>query len=439
MRRLLRENALCASLALLGCATLAWLGLYGLGWNDYETEARPAVEALIGGHLHAFLELAPLYGGSLIERAPFALLPSLWGGGALAVYRLLALPCLLASAALGVWLVARMRAERRPRLARAVALGLIVANPITLRALELGHPEDLLGACACVAAVLFAGAPSPTRRRAIAIGVLLGLAIANKQWAVLAAGVVLLALPAGRRLPCALAAAGVAALLQAPFVLGSAGNFTTGAGDAAASGSAIFQPWQLFWFLGHHGALVHGLYGVAKPGYRVPPGWVGSVSHPLVLLAALGIALALWRRTRGRPLPAREAMLALALSMLARCLLDTWDTVYYMLPVIFALLAWEVSGDSRRPPVVALAATVAAWAQFQWLPGRLSPDLQSLIFLAWTLPLLVVLGRLLLEATAPAHAIRASERARTPSSAQRGRYAGSGRPPLRLPPAASTF
>ena len=96
MRRALRENAPCALLALAGCATLAWLGLYGFTWSDYEVETQPSLEALVHGHLARFLELAPVYGGSLIERSPFALLPGLWGGGALAVYRAVAVPCLLA-------------------------------------------------------------------------------------------------------------------------------------------------------------------------------------------------------------------------------------------------------------------------------------------------------------------------------------------------------
>ncbi len=216
MRRAIRENVPCALAAAAGCAALAWLGLYAPACNDYEIEVGPAVEALVAGRVHDFLALSPVYGGSLIMRAPFALAPSLWGGGQLAVYRMLALPCLLASAALGIWVVARMRSNStRPLLARAVALGVLAANPLTLRALELGHPEDLLGASACVAAVLLASAPTVTVRRAIGIGVLLGLAIANKQWAVLAAGAVLLALPPGRRATCALATGATAALLQA--------------------------------------------------------------------------------------------------------------------------------------------------------------------------------------------------------------------------------
>src|SRR5258707_385528 len=217
MRRVLRENALCALAAAAGCAALAWLGLYGPAWNDYEVELGPAVEALNAGHLHAFLSLSPVYGGSLIERAPFALLPGLWGAGEPVVYRFLAIPCLLASALLGVWLLARMRADRRPALARAVTLSLLVANPVTLRALELGHPEELLGASACVAAVLLAGAPTVSRHRALAVGAVLGLAVANKQWALIAAGPRLLALPPAPRLPAAPSPPAAALLIAAPL------------------------------------------------------------------------------------------------------------------------------------------------------------------------------------------------------------------------------
>src|SRR2546428_7841756 len=129
-------------MAAAGCSAFACLGLCGLAWNAYDTEGRIAVDALVRGQFGAFLRLAPAYAGSLIERAPFALLPGLWHGGDLAIYRMLALPCLLAAAVLGVWLVSGMRAEGRPRLARCAALGLCAANPIMLPALELGHPEE---------------------------------------------------------------------------------------------------------------------------------------------------------------------------------------------------------------------------------------------------------------------------------------------------------
>jgi hypothetical protein len=406
MRRAIRENATCAFMALGGCAALAWLGLYGFAWNDYDVEARPALQALIGGHLSGFLQLAPAYGGSLLERAPFALLPGLWGGGALAVYRMVTLPCLLASAVLGVWLLARMRAEGRSRLARAVALGVCVANPITLRALELGHPEELLGGCMCVIAVLLAG-----RGRALAAGVVLGLAVANKEWALLAAGPVLMVLPAGRRLRCAGAAGVVAAAVLAPFALAGSGGLVASTRAVASAPSAIFQPWQVWWFLGSHGAPVHGLFGALKAGYRTAPAWTGRISHPLIILLGAALTAALWwargprslggRRHNSSPAPPgrrtwtlgeQDALLALALLLLLRCVLDTWDTVYYPLPFVLALLAWEATRETSRPPVLALAASAMVWVSFQWLPLHASADVQSAFFLAWSLPLAIALG-----------------------------------------------
>jgi hypothetical protein len=383
MRLRVRENALCAFLAAASSATMAWLGLYGFTWSDYDTEARPAFDALTHGHLLEFLRLAPAYGGSLVERAPFALLPGLWGGGQLAVYRVVALPCLVAAAVLGVWLVAQMRAAGRPMLWRAVALGICVANPLTLRALELGHPEELLGGALCVAAVLLAA-----RDRPVWAGVILGLAIVNKEWALLAVGPVLLALPSRRAL-CMLSAGAVAAFVLAPLAVVGSSGFVTSTRGAAAPPSAIFQPWQAFWFFGHHGAAVHGLFGEVKPGYRTAPAWVGIVSHPLIVAVSLPLTALAWGRgRRGQS----NALLLLALLLLLRCVLDTWDTVYYPIPFVFALLAWESLNAQRRPVLLALASTMLAWISFQWLPDHVSADAQAAFFLAWTLPLAGVLG-----------------------------------------------
>ncbi|HEY3830514.1 MAG TPA: glycosyltransferase 87 family protein [Solirubrobacteraceae bacterium] len=387
----LRANALCVLAAAAGTATLAWLGLTGFVWSDYELEVLPAFTALVHGHVAQFLRLTPAYGGSLVLRAPFALLPGLWGGGQVAVYRTVALPCLLAAAALGVWLVADMRRRGLPGLARGVVLALCVANPLTLSALEVGHPEELLGGALCVAAVLLAA-----RGRTLWAALLLGAAIANKEWALLALAPVLLALPQRRTL-CALATAGVAGAILAPPLLVHAGSFLAATRATGTPSSAIFQPWQVWWFLGHHGAVVRGTFGRIKPGYRTGPAWTGLVSHPLVLATMLPLGALLWRRQRSAPASARAALLLLALLMLLRCALDTWDTAYYTLPFLLALTAWESQGP-RGLPALALASTALVWVDFEWLRYHASPDVQAACFLLWTLPLAAALA---LELYAP--------------------------------------
>lgn len=404
MRRALRENAPCALAALAGSAVLAWLGLGSFVWNDYEIEMLPSVQALTGGHVHRFLALAPVFGGSLVERAPLILLPGLWGGGQLAVYRALAVPGLLACAVLGVWLVARMRRAGAGLLERGVALALCVCNPISLIALQYGHSEELLGGALCVIAVIVAARPPVGQRGALAAGLLLGLAVADKQWALVAAPAVLLALPAGLRRWGALAAAAAVSLVLAPLLLGGSGGFVTASVSVASAPSALFEPWQVWWFLGHHG-LVRAADGLLRHGYRIGPAWVERYSRDIVVAVAFVVGAAMWlglsRRPAGEPgrplrrgarLDERGALCALALLLLLRCLLDTWDALYYPLPSLLALTAFECAMRPRRPPVLALAASGLVWVFVEVLHTRISADAQSALFLAWTVPLAAWLG-----------------------------------------------
>jgi hypothetical protein len=376
----LRDSAPALLLSAAGVWAMTYVGLYGFGWNDYSTEVAPAYDALTAGHVGRFLALAPGYGGSLELRAPFAILAGLAGGGEVAVFRAVSIPCLVAAAILGVWLVGRLRALGRGRLDRALVLGLCVANPVSLYALQYGHPEELLGAVLCVSAVLTA-----QRGHAGWSGLLLGLAIVNKQWALVAVGPVLLALPAHRwRALAGAAVVGVAfyvPLLVPTYVTHSAAG---GASVLTTGGSTIFQPWQLWWFLGSHGHAVVDGAGVVKVGYRTPPGWIESLSHPLIVAISVPLTLLAWRRRA-------DPMLALALALALRCALDTWDVVYYPLPFLFALLCWETLGR-RRPPVLSLAASVAVWVVFIVAPERLSADAQAALFMAVAVPALVALA-----------------------------------------------
>jgi hypothetical protein len=383
----IRKQWLACVFAGVGVWTMVYLGLYGFAWTDYDFEVTPAYDALAGGHLWRFFQLAPVYGGSLELRAPFAMLPALWGGGEQARFETVSLPCLIAAALLAVWLYSRMREAGASRLARWTTLALCAANPITVYACQIGHAEELLGGVLCVVAVLAA-----ERGRSVWAGLLLGLAIVNKDWALLAVGPVLLALPANRRQALAIAGA-VAAVFYAPLIAAQLPSHASSTGAAAAVGAAtgtIFQPWQFWWFLGAAGHLVHNSNGVVLVGYRVPPGWISDIAHPLIVAVSLPLTLLAARRGRGRG--GADALLVLVALLLLRCALDPWDNGYYPLPFIVALITWE-SLRLRRPPLYGLIATAATWAIFQELPAHVSADAGSALFDLMCLPAIALLLR----------------------------------------------
>jgi hypothetical protein len=375
----LREKALPACTAVGALFVLVWLGIRGAGFADWNVEARPAVDALLAGHVTQFLQLSPIYGGSLILRAPFILSVKLWNGGGTAAYIASAAPCIAATAALGLWLSAQMRKRACSLVACGVAVLLCVANPLAVPALQLGHPEDLLGAVLCIAAVLCALSDRP-----MWAAVLLGLAIPNKEWALVAVGPVLVALPRAR-LRTLLTIGVVAAALFAPLLVRASSGLVAQASAAGLTTGSIFQPWQLWWFLGTRGHVIYNVIG----GYRIPPGWVTNLGHTLViaLMPPLSLLYARLQRTGGRRHP-HDVLLLLALLLALRCVLDPWDISYYSLPLLLALLTWE-SLSFDRPPVLAVAASFTAWLVFRETgigALNLSPDVQALAFTIVSIP-----------------------------------------------------
>jgi len=288
---------------------------------------------------------------------------------------------------LGVVLVRRIADRGGSRGVRALVLALCVVNPVTLRMLEMGHPEEMLTATLAIAAVLAGGA-----RRTLLAAVLLGFAIATKAWAVLAIGPVLLALP-GARVRTLLISGAIAAAVMAPLLLsGSPASLARG---AAATGSVISTPFQVFWPLGETGHVILGNDGQAKPaGWRLPPSWLSPLTHPLIAFMVVPLSLLFWRRSRDAPPASSEQMLGLlALLFLLRCVLDPWNVVYYELPFLLALLAWESLRRPDRLPVLSLALTALVWLTFMKLPSWTSPDVQCFVFLGWALPLTGWLAR----------------------------------------------
>src|SRR5437588_9389682 len=149
-----RANLIVASVGIAaGIAVLAYtagIAATPRRLNDFYREAWPAYAALAHGHVLGFLQLGPTYGGSLVLRAPFAMVPSTWGGSPRAVYFASALPCMVAAAVFCAWLAAQPR--RDGGAGWATRLGPLVYclfNPLVLIALLGGHPEDILGASLC--------------------------------------------------------------------------------------------------------------------------------------------------------------------------------------------------------------------------------------------------------------------------------------------------
>lgn len=354
-----------------------------------------AISGVAHGHVSALWDSQPTMGPlSVLLRAPFAALAQLGSDSVVAQYRWGAFACLLATGLIAVWLAGAAHDRgAHPVACVALAVGLLL-NPLTFRALALGHPEEPLAAVLCVAAIVLAH-----RGRGTAAGLSLAAAMATKQWALLAAGPVLLAAPVPVRRTAAVWAVGAAVVLMAPVVLGNADRFRD-ATSAAAAPNANATPTNVWWPL----ATDVQIPGLA-PGTeaRRPPRAVQSIAHWLVLALALGGAAALfaWRRE-----PGLEAGLALAaLIFLARCLLDPYTFSYHHWPFLAALASYEVIGRRRMPWLASLAG-LALWYMSYHLSQTGQPDPLLRFYLAWTLPLATALAWLT---------------ARAPSASARGR------------------
>jgi hypothetical protein len=302
-------------------------------FNDFHTEAWPAYQALLKGHLILFVQRAPAYVGSLILRAPFAFIPSIWGGGWRAVYVATAFPCLVAAPVLLSWLLYQRRnATPTPSTVGVMLVGTF--NPPLLIAIFGGHPEDALGAVLCVAAVIAA-----VRNRPGWCTAFLTIAIINKSWALVAFPVAVAVLPTHRLRTAALVTLLVGAVLGPAIEIQ---HSASGAGLGAVAGTGIgtiFNPASLVWWFGRGS-------------------WLASHARFFIVGGAFVLGAIWWMRW-GRPGPkgprVEQALLLLALVLLLRAALDPWDNVYYHLPFLLALLAYEA--HTRRWPI---ASTVYA-------------------------------------------------------------------------------
>jgi hypothetical protein len=147
------------------------------------------------------------------------------------------------------------------------------------------------------------------------------------------------------------------------------------------------------------------------------PAWLMPLTHPLIVLLAFPLS-ALWWLRGGRGARHRDDALALlALLFLERCALDPWNLVYYHLPLVLALLAWEVRRDGRALPVLSLGVTLAAWLSFVTYAAH-GGNGPFLAYFAWVLPLAGRLGWVLYAASAERQ--RSASVSRTTAGSLRG-------------------
>lgn len=345
------------------------------GTCDY---AGPSIDALIHGHISSFFADQPLMGSfSLLLRAPFAGIATAFDGGILWEYRLGAFPCLLAVALLGGWLWRLMAARGQSVLARVAVLAICLVSPMTFKALFWGHPEELLGAALCVGAVILA-----TRGRITLAGLLLGLAIATKQWAILAILPALLAAGKERVRLCAFAAVS-AGLLLLPMAIGDLGRFWANNHGVAGKPSIGLTPTNIWWPYGHEAASDVVRNGNAASAHALDA-TLGAISHPLIIVIAVALPLIFWRvRPDRRP---EDALLLLALIFLLRCMLDPLTYSYHHAPFLIALVGYE--GLRRRGlPVLAIFSAVALWLTAYVIAPSADPNVLNRFYIAWTLPL----------------------------------------------------
>ncbi len=288
---------------------------------------------------------------SIVLRAPFA---ALAGGDQLDAYRWGSFVCVFAAGLLGLYLSRLARQRGSSLLAQGAIVGISMVNPLTFEALQAGHPEEILTAALAVGAVAVASQGHAGRT-----ALLLGLALASKQWAVIAILPVLMALPS-RRIQAGLGAAGVAVALTLPGFLADPHGFV-GAQTNAGSSSSFASVWNIWYPFAGHGpeSVITDPGGQTVHVYSGGSALIGRISHPLIILVDLSVPLAVaWRRRRFG-LSGADALALLALLALLRSGLDSVDNVYYHEPLLLALLGWDALA-SRGLPVRTLAVVAAA-------------------------------------------------------------------------------
>ena len=371
-----RQQRLAVVLFGLGFALLVLLLLTVMidvrGQSDFPREAWAPYRLLFHGHVSGFLQTAPAYVGSLILRAPFALVGYAFGAGARATYVASALPCVAAPALLAGWLATGRPAAARGRHARRLwPLDFFMITPPAIFCITVGHPEDVLGAVLCVGAVLLA-----QRGSARAAGILLALALINKSWALIVAPLVFTLLPANKRMAGFAVAVLVTAVVMGPIeAIRLSGPGTLAYGLGTGIGGHALVP-ELLWFFGRDS-------------------WVVQQGHVIVILGGWVATGAWWLRVRGAPErpTAGDTMIVLALVLFLRAVLDPWDDLYYFTPFMLALVTYEDAAGGFPKLTWGFALMLVVVVPPAGLLAGLGDNGHAAVFALWALGVIAYLAR----------------------------------------------
>jgi hypothetical protein len=267
-------------------------------------------------------------------------------------------------------------------LSAQVWTAVLVAVPVLV---VFGHGEDALALLGVLAAVRLAA-----REHWAEAGLLLGLAVASKQWALLALPALLARCSSRERGRLAAACLALPAAL-ALFVL---------AVDWAHASRALLHPPNY-------------------PGYGHAALWVpagaATVATAPFRLGALALAVALAARSRGGTGTSR-LLAVLGVTLLARCAFEPVVHVYYLGPGLCLLLLHERVTTGRSARTAVLGGLLVAWFEV-----RPAPALWWAVAASLGVAVAYRAGREALSATAPAPSAPAGGDA---AAAATGRAAG---------------
>jgi hypothetical protein len=274
-------------------------------------------------------------------------------------------------ALLGFWLAGVARSRGTGLVGQVAIVALAVFNPMVHWALAYGHPEELLTTSLVVGSIVFA-----VQRRVIVATVLLGLAIASKQWAVIAMFPVV-ALCSGRRLRVALGAGVIVTIASLPALLGSPSSFLHNQ-FALVHEHFVAPAWDSWLFLVSPRVHLRVAGGLTYTGPHLSSTVVGLL-HPLII--AVAIAIGFYVARRGRAHMTLGAWFgAVGLAFLLRCTLDTETMPYYVAPLFMTLLAWDALQGGRVPLRGLLTAAVSYLLFDRLTPAKIGPDAASALF-----------------------------------------------------------